>query len=74
MCNEADSIDAFFDALPPVLDATSAEAEVLCIDDGSTDATVERVLARHGADARIKLITFTRNFGKEAALSAGFDH
>ena len=74
MCNEADSIDAFFDALLPVLDATDAEAEVLCVDDGSTDATVDRVLARQSADARIKLIAFTRNFGKEAALSAGFDH
>lgn len=74
MLNEAASIDRFLDALMPVLAATGAEAEVICVDDGSTDATVERVLARHAADPRIRLIAFTRNFGKEAALSAGFDH
>jgi glycosyltransferase involved in cell wall biosynthesis len=79
MYNEQESADPFFDALLPVLDALGldacgGEAEVLCIDDGSTDATVERVLARQQTDPRIKLISFTRNFGKEAALSAGIDH
>jgi glycosyltransferase involved in cell wall biosynthesis len=74
MYNEAESADRFFDALLPVLDACGGEAEVLCIDDGSADATVERVLARQRIDPRIKLISFTRNFGKEAALSAGIDH
>lgn len=74
MFNEAAAIDPFLDALLPVLDATGAEAEVLCIDDGSSDATAERVLARQAADRRLKLIVFTRNFGKEAALSAGLDH
>ncbi len=74
MYNEQDTAGPFFDAILPVLDATGAEAEILCIDDGSADATVERVLARQAADPRIKLISFTRNFGKEAALSAGIDH
>lgn len=74
MLNEAQSVDRFLDALMPALDATGAEVEVICIDDGSTDATVARVLARHEADPRIRLIAFTRNFGKEAALSAGIDH
>ncbi|MEE8454435.1 MAG: glycosyltransferase family 2 protein [Limibaculum sp.] len=74
MYNEEAAADPFFDALLPVLDACGVEAEVLCIDDGSTDATVERVLARQATDPRIKLISFTRNFGKEAALSAGIDH
>jgi len=74
MYNEEDSVGPFFDALLPVLDATGAEAEVLCVDDGSADATVARVLERQRADPRIRLISFTRNFGKEAALSAGIDH
>jgi glycosyltransferase involved in cell wall biosynthesis len=74
MYNEEASADQFFDALLPELDACGAEAEVLCIDDGSSDATVERVLARQQRDPRIRLISFTRNFGKEAALSAGIDH
>lgn len=74
MYNEAESVGPFFDALLPVLDACGGEAEVICIDDGSTDATVEQVLARQRTDPRIRLISFTRNFGKEAALSAGIDH
>jgi glycosyltransferase involved in cell wall biosynthesis len=74
MYNEEAAADPFFDALLPVLDACGGAAEVLCIDDGSADATVERVLARQATDPRIKLISFTRNFGKEAALSAGIDH
>lgn len=75
MYNEEASAGPFLDALLPALDACGAgEAEVLCIDDGSSDATVERVLARQQADPRIRLISFTRNFGKEAALSAGIDH
>ena len=73
MYNEEASADLFFDALLPVLDACGGEAEILCIDDGSADATVERVLARQRTDPRIKLISFTRNFGKEAALSTGID-
>ena len=77
MYNEEAAADPFFDALLPVLDACggagATETEVLCIDDGSSDATVERVLARQATDPRIKLISFTRNFGKEAALSAGID-
>ncbi len=74
MYNEQDTAGPFFDAILPVLDSIGADAEILCVDDGSADATVERVLARQRTDPRIKLISLTRNFGKEAALSAGIDH
>ena len=75
MFNEEASADLFLDALLPELDACgAAQIEVLCIDDGSSDATVERLLARQAHEPRIKIISFTRNFGKEAALSAGVDH
>ena len=67
MYNEEAAADPFFDALLPVLDACGGAAEVLFIDDGSADATVERVLARQATDPRSKLISFTRNFGKEVA-------
>jgi glycosyltransferase involved in cell wall biosynthesis len=44
---------------------------VLCIDDGSRDDSVARLKRKNQADPRIKLLVFSRNFGKEAALSAG---
>lgn len=74
MYNEEEAIDAFLDRLLPLLPSWTEDFEVICIDDGSRDTTVARVLARRRADPRIKLIAFARNFGKEAALSAGIDH
>lgn len=74
MFNEEAAVDPFFDRLLPMLEAWSPDIEILCIDDGSVDATVARVLARRAVEPRIKLISFARNFGKEAALSAGIDH
>ena len=48
--------------------------EILFIDDGSSDDTLAKIHAAHRADARIRAISLSRNFGKEAALSAGLDH
>ena len=48
--------------------------EMLFIDDGSQDATLAGILAAHHRDPRVRGISFSRNFGKEAALSAGLDH
>jgi glycosyltransferase involved in cell wall biosynthesis len=74
MFNEEASVDALFDTLIPVLEGVTRDFEIICIDDGSRDRTVEKVRARQAREPRIKLISFTRNFGKEAALSAGVDH
>ncbi|MEM6357822.1 MAG: glycosyltransferase, partial [Pseudomonadota bacterium] len=70
MFNEEGSADAFFDAVLPVAAGLTDDFEILCVDDGSRDATSERVRARMGAEPRIGLIRFSRNFGKEAALTA----
>lgn len=71
--NESASIGGFLDALYPVLERTACRFEVLAIDDGSVDETWEQLkLAaphRHG----LKLVRLSRNFGKEAALSAGLE-
>jgi glycosyltransferase involved in cell wall biosynthesis len=57
------------------LDDPAAESfEILFIDDGSTDGTMEEIRRACAADARIRAISLSRNFGKEAALSAGLDH
>ena len=48
--------------------------EILFVDDGSTDATMAAIMAARLKDQRIRALSFSRNFGKEAALSAGLDH
>ena len=48
-----------------------ADFELLYINDGSKDATLERIHALHQKDPRVKCVSFARNFGKEAALFAG---
>ncbi|HWU00528.1 MAG TPA: glycosyltransferase family 2 protein [Terriglobales bacterium] len=72
--NEAAGINAFFSRLMPVLDALDAmRFEIICVNDGSRDATLAQLLERARADDRIKVIDLSRNFGKEAALTAGLD-
>ena len=49
------------------------EFEVICVDDGSTDGTLRALINISGQDNRFRVIELSRNFGKEAALSAGLD-
>jgi glycosyltransferase involved in cell wall biosynthesis len=56
-----------------VLEDVRCEFEIIFVDDGSTDGTANEVHKAHQADERVKLIRFRRNFGKAAALCAGFD-
>jgi glycosyltransferase involved in cell wall biosynthesis len=72
--NEEQNIDALFDRLTPVLDGTGLSWEIVCINDGSTDGTLARLTVAHGCNPRIKVVDLSRNFGKDAALSAGLDH
>ena len=48
--------------------------EIIFVDDGSTDRTMAAILQAHDADSRIGALSLSRNFGKEAALSAGLDN
>jgi len=71
--NEAEAVSGFRAALLPALDAMADQKfEIICIDDGSTDATLA-ALIELTADPRFKILELSRNFGKEAALTAGLD-
>ncbi len=75
--NEEENIEDFYNAFlenEAFFTEHDISFEILFIDDGSQDATVERVKELHKKDARVKLYSFTRNFGKEAAIYAGLTH
>jgi len=69
--NESLNIEGFFARLLPVLESCDRDFEVICIDDGSRDDSVARIQAMREREPRVKLLVLSRNFGKEAALSAG---
>ncbi|HVI53998.1 MAG TPA: glycosyltransferase family 2 protein [Luteibacter sp.] len=71
--NESDVIDAFHARLGAVLDGIDASARVIYVDDGSSDDTWQKLGAIAGADGRAVALRLSRNFGKEAAMTAGLD-
>jgi glycosyltransferase involved in cell wall biosynthesis len=74
--DEEAAVAPFVARVAQVLDALDEPQgwEILFVDDGSHDATLAAILAAHRDDPRIRCISLSRNFGKEAALSAGLDH
>lgn len=72
--NEADVLPAFHGRLAAVLDSLQLEAEVVYVNDGSTDNTLDVMLSFRAQDPRVAVVTLSRNFGKELALTAGLDH
>jgi glycosyltransferase involved in cell wall biosynthesis len=72
--NEEASIGHFFSQVIPALDAIpGVRFEIVCVNDGSRDSTLLLLSAMAAKDARVRVIDLTRNFGKEAALSAAID-
>ena len=74
--NEQDSIAGFVNACDQALDPlvrAGTAIELVFVNDGSSDATLETLLAMAVQDARLVVVDLSRNFGKEAALSAGLE-
>ena len=72
--NEERNLPAFLGALVPVLERIGEPFEIVFVDDGSRDGTLGMLAAAASQDARIKVVSLARNFGKDIALSAGLAH
>lgn len=71
--NEEEAVPIFLERVVPVLTALKIGYEIIFIDDGSTDRTAEVIRQCAARDPAVQLVRLTRNFGKEAALTAGLD-
>ena len=72
--DEEFNVRPLHDEMSGVLQALGRPYELILIDDGSEDATFERLAEIQARDARVRVIRFTRNFGQTAAFAAGFAH
>ncbi len=72
--NEQETIDHFLQELRPVLASIELDYEILFIDDGSRDHTLQLLAEQADEDSHIKVLSLSRHFGKDSALSAGFDY
>lgn len=70
--NERESLNPLYAQLKPVLENLGKTYEIILVDDGSTDRSFSILEKLHGQDHNVKAIQLRRNFGKAAALSAGF--
>jgi glycosyltransferase involved in cell wall biosynthesis len=74
MYNEEENVADFYKRLKSTLNTINMSYEVICVDDGSSDKTLEKLLELRNIDENVKIINFSRNFGKEIALTAGIDY
>src|SRR5262249_40763968 len=72
--NEEGSIAELYATLSAVLSGQGCSYEILFVDDGSRDTTFSQLRALHADDHNVRVIRFRRNFGKTAALAAGFSN
>ncbi len=73
--NESEVLPAFYEAMTDIINKCAEyEFELLFVNDGSRDSTLSIVEDFAKKDSRVKFISFSRNFGKEAAMLAGLEH
>ena len=73
--NEAENVANFQNAVISAFNDCGYDYEIIFVDDGSRDATLHNLKKLHAAQAcPVKVVSFSRNFGKEAGLFAGLEH
>lgn len=72
--NEEAAVPVFATAIEKVLEPIQQAYEIVFVDDGSTDGTCDAIEALIASGAPVRLVQLSRNFGKEAALTAGLAH
>lgn len=75
--NEEEALPLYYEAMLPVLEtlrAQGADVDFVFVDDGSKDGTLRVLRDLHEKDGRCGYVSFSRNFGKEAAMYAGLQH
>jgi polyisoprenyl-phosphate glycosyltransferase len=71
--NEAENLEELYRRLVAVIDEVGQPAEVILVDDGSIDESLEIMRGIRARDSRFKLVSLSRNFGHQAAITAGLD-
>jgi polyisoprenyl-phosphate glycosyltransferase len=71
--NEQENILPLYDRLMAQINVLSADYEIIFVDDGSTDASLNLLKQLHARDSHVKLLSLSRNFGHQLALTAGMD-
>jgi glycosyltransferase involved in cell wall biosynthesis len=72
--NEQDALPLFYEEVTKVMEGMKMAYELIFVNDGSTDQTLHILTELGSADEHVKYLSFSRNFGKEAAMYAGFSH
>lgn len=74
MYNEEESIPLFFPAIQSIMKKIDVDYQIICVDDGSNDQTLSLLRAVAASNECVKVISLSRNFGKEPAMTAALDY
>jgi len=75
--NEEETVEPFYDEIKKLdsfFELENLQIEIIYIDDGSKDKTLEKIKGLNSRDSRVRAVSFSRNFGKEAGIYAGLEH
>lgn len=72
--NELDNLPIFYERLRQTMDSTGETWELILVDDGSTDGSTELIRKLAREDSRVRPVIFSRNFGHQIAITAGWDY
>ena len=72
--NEEELIDTLIERTRDAITSVTDDFEIICVNDGSIDQSLEKLVKSHHVDKRLKIISLSRNFGHQAAYTAGLEY